>query len=216
VAQTYSALRFFYEITLERDWSAFRIPRVRTPKRLPVVLAREEVAAILTAAENLKYRAILATIYSAGLRVSEAAHLKVSDIDSDQMTIYVSHGKRSRNRYTILARYTLKLLREYWSTYRPVDWLFPGKPPSRPVASRSIQYAFRKAFDRTDIKKPATIHSLRHSFATHLVDAGTNLCHIQRLLGHASPRTTSIYLHISRRDIGRIRSPLDLLAESAR
>jgi site-specific recombinase XerD len=215
VAQTYSALRFFYEITLERDWSAFRIPRVKTPKRLPVVLAKEEVADILAATENLKYRAILATIYSGGLRVSEAAHLKVSDIDSDQMTIYIGHGKRSRNRYTILARYTLELLREYWSAYRPADWLFPGKPPSKPVASRSIQYAFTKAFDRAGIKKPATIHSLRHSFATHLVDAGTNLCHIQQLLGHASPRTTSIYLHISRRDIGRIISPLDLLAESA-
>jgi integrase/recombinase XerD len=215
VAQTYSALKFFYEITLERDWSGFRIPRVKTPKRLPVVLAKEEVSTILAATGNLKYRAILATIYSGGLRVSEAAHLKIADIDSGQMTIYIGHGKRSRNRYTILARYTLKLLREYWTAYRPVDWLFPGRPASGPVASRSIQYAFREAFNRTGIKKPATIHSLRHSFATHLVDAGTNLCHIQQLLGHASPRTTAIYLHLSRRDIGRIMSPLDILAESA-
>jgi integrase/recombinase XerD len=216
VAQTYSALKFFYEITLERDWNGFRIPRVKTPKRLPVVLAKEEISTILDTTENLKCKAILATIYSGGLRVSEATHLRISDIDSDRMTIYIAHGKRSRNRYTILARYTLRLLREYWTAYRPVDWLFPGRPPSKPLASRSVQYAFREAFNRTGIKKPATIHSLRHSFATHLVDAGMNLCHIQQLLGHASPRTTAIYLHMSRKDIGRIMSPLDLLAESAR
>lgn len=213
VGQTYSALKFFYETTLERDWSGFRIPRVKTARRLPVVLTKEESYALLLATENLKYRAVLATIYSGGLRVSEAAHLKISDIDSDRMTIHVSHGKRGRNRYTLLARYTLKLLREYWSAYRPVDWLFPGKPPSNPIAERTIQYAFRRAFSRTSIKKHATIHSLRHGFATHLVEAGTNLCYIQQLLGHASPRTTAIYLHLSRKDIGRIVSPLDLLME---
>ena len=159
VGQTYSALKFFYEFTLERDWSGFRIPRVKTARKLPVVLTKEEAYAIISATENLKYRAVLATIYSGGLR---AAQLKISDIDSDRMMIHVSHGKRGRNRYTLLARYTLKLLREYWSAYRPVDWLFPGKPPSNPIAERTIQYAFRRALGRTSIKKHATIHSLRH------------------------------------------------------
>ena len=214
VGQTYSALKFLYETTLGRDWSGFRIPRVKTSRKLPVVLSKKEVYAILSATENLKYRAILATIYSGGLRLSEAAQLRISDIDSDRMMIHVSHGKRGKNRYTLLARCTLKILREYWRAYRPVDWLFPGKLPSRPIARRSIQYAFRRALSRTSIKKPATIHSLRHGFATHLVEAGTNLCHIQQLLGHASPRTTAIYLHLSRKDIGRIVSPLDLLMES--
>jgi len=215
VGQTYSALKFFYDITLEQDWSTFRIPRVKTPRRLPVVLTKEEAYALISATENLKYRAVLATIYSGGLRVSEAVHLKVSDIDSDRMAIYVGHAKRGRNRYTLLARYTLKLLRDYWRVYRPQDWLFPGRPPSQPIAERTIQYAFRKAFSRTGIKKHAVTHSLRHSFARHLVEAGTNLCHIQQLLGHASPMTTAIYLRLSPGDIGRIVSPLDLMMESA-
>jgi integrase/recombinase XerD len=214
VAQTYSALKFFYEITLERDWNGFRIPRVKTPRKLPVVLAKEEVIAILSATENLKHRAILATIYSGGLRVSEAAHLKVCDIDSSRMMIRIGHGKRGKDRYTLLAKHTLELLREYWRRYRPVDWLFPGKPPTRPISTKAVQMVFRKTLHRAGIKKPATVHTLRHTFATDLLEAGTDLCHIQHLLGHRRPETTAIYLHLSRKDIGRIVSPLDLLMES--
>ncbi len=215
VGQTYSALKFFYGVTLERDWSTFRIPRAKTSRGLPVVLTREEAYALISATENLKHRAVLATVYSGGLRVSEATHLRVSDIDSDRMMIHVGYAKRGRNRYTLLARYTLKLLREYWRAYRPDDWLFPGRPPSKPMGRRTIEYAFRKALSQTGIKKHAVIHSLRHSFASHLVEAGTNLCHIQQLLGHASPRTTAIYLRLNPKDIGRIVSPLDVMMESA-
>ena len=214
VAQTYSAVKFFYESTLGRDWSAFRIPRAKTVKKLPVVLTRDEVRSILAATDNPKYKAILATIYSGGLRISEAAHLKISDIDSDRMMIHVCHGKRGKDRYTLLARTTLRILRDYWKTYRPVDWLFPGEPPTRPITSRSIQYAFRAALRKTSIKKPATIHSLRHSFATHLVESDVGLPHIQRIMGHRSLRTTAIYLHVSRKEIGRITSPLDMPSES--
>ena len=214
ISQVYSGLKFFYETTLGRDWNGFRVPRVKMPKKLPVVLSKQEVGAILSATENLKHRAMFATIYSGGLRISEAAHLRISDIDSDRMMILIHQSKRGKDRYTLLARHTLEILREYWRSYRPVGWLFPGRPPSRPITGKSIQYAFKRVLHRAGIKKAATIHTLRHSFATHLVEAGTNLWHIQILLGHASLKTTTIYLHLSRKDIGGIVSPLDLLMES--
>jgi integrase/recombinase XerD len=211
MSQAYSGLKFFYETTLKRDWDGFRIPRVKMRKKLPVVLSQQEVQALFSVIRNLKHRAILMTIYSAGLRVSEAVHLKVSDIDSQRMMIHVQQGKGDKDRYTLLANRTLDLLRGYWREYRPQDWLFYSHSFERPLSSRTVQKVFERALHQAEIKKPATVHTLRHSFATHLLEAGTDLYHIQHLLGHKTPSTTTIYLHLSRRDLVKVISPIDLL-----
>jgi site-specific recombinase XerD len=211
ISQAYSALKFFYETTLKRDWNGFRIPRVKMGKKLPVVLSREEIQAIFSATENLKHRALLMTIYSAGLRVSEVVHLKVSDLDSQRMVMRVQQGKGQKDRYTILSQRTLEVLRDYWREYRPQDWLFPGNPATEPLSVSAVQRVFGKVLLRAGIKKPASVHTLRHSFATHLLEDGTDLYHIQRLLGHTSPKTTTVYLHLSRRDLRSVTSPLDLM-----
>lgn len=211
ISQTYSALKFLYETTLRRDWNGFRIPRSKMGKRLPVVLSRQEVEAIFSATRNLKHRAILMTIYSAGLRVSEVVHLRVSDIDSQRMVIRVEQSKGAKDRYTLLAERALEVLREYWRAYRPKEWLFPGQSSKGPLSVASVQRVFGKVLHEAGITKHATVHTLRHSFATHLLEAGTDLYHIQRLLGHTTPKTTAIYLHLSRKDLGGIRSPIDFL-----
>jgi site-specific recombinase XerD len=216
VNQAYSGLKFFYETTLKRDWGGFRIPRVKMRKRLPVVLSQQEIQALFSVIRNLKHRVILMTIYSAGLRVSEAVHLKVSDIDSQRMMIRVEQGKGNKDRYTLLAKRTLDILREYWREYRPQDWLFYSHSFERPLSSRTVQKVFERALHEAGIKKPATVHTLRHSFATHLLEAGTDLYHIQHLLGHKTPNTTTIYLHLSRKDLARVISPIDLLEESGK
>jgi site-specific recombinase XerD len=182
-------------------------------KKLPVVLSREEIRGIFSAIKNLKHRALLMAIYSAGLRVSEVVHLKVSDLDSQRMTIRVQQGKGQKDRYTLLSQRTLEVLRDYWRAYRPQDWLFPGKPATQPLSVSAVQRVFGMVLLRAGIKKPASVHTLRHSFATHLLEDGTDLYHIQRLLGHASPKTTTVYLHLSRKDMRSVRSPLDLVEE---
>lgn len=211
ISQSYSALKFFYETTLKRDWNGFRIPRVKMGKRLPVVLSQQEIQAIFSATRNLKHRALLMTIYSAGLRVSEVVHLKVSDIDSQRMVIRVQQGKGAKDRYTLLAQRTLEVLRDYWRAYRPEEWLFPGQPAKGSLSVSSVQKVFGKVLHETGIKKHATVHTLRHSFATHLLEGGTDLYQIQRLLGHTTPKTTTIYLHLSRKDLGGVSSPIDHL-----
>jgi len=211
VSQAYSALKFLYETTLKRDWKGYRIPRAQRGKKLPVVLSAQEVQAIFSAVGNLKHRAVLMTIYSAGLRISEVVHLKVSDLDSQRMTIRVEQGKGQKDRYTLLGQRTLDILREYWKEYRPLGWLFPGKPESEPLSVSSVQKVFEKALLRAGIEKPVSVHTLRHSFATHLLEAGTDLFHIQRLLGHTSLKTTAVYLHLSRKGLGGLASPVDLL-----
>lgn len=216
ISQTYSALKFLYETTLKRDWNGFRIPRSKMGKRLPVVLSPQEVQAIFSATLNLKHRAILMTIYSAGLRVSEVVHLKVSDIDSRRMVIRVEQGKGARDRYTLLAHRTLEVLRQYWRAYRPKEWLFPGQPAKGALSISSVQRVFKEVLHEAGIKKPATVHTLRHSFATHLLEAGTDLYRIQRLLGHTTPKTTTIYFHLSRKDLGGVRSPIDHLEETGK
>jgi site-specific recombinase XerD len=216
ISQAYSALKFFYETTLKRDWNGYRIPRVQMGKRLPVVLSRQEIQAIFSAIRNLKHRALMMTIYSAGLRISEVVHLKVSDLDSQRMTIRVQQGKGQKDRYTLLAQRTLEVLRDYWKEYRPSGWLFPGKPATEPLSVSAVQRVFEKVLLRAGIKKPASVHTLRHSFATHLLEAGTDLYHIQRLLGHTSLKTTAVYLHLSRKDLGGVTSPLDLLEETGK
>lgn len=209
VNQCYSALKFLYERTLKREWIMEKIPRTRIEKRLPVVLDRGEVESLFSVIENLKHRAILMLIYSSGLRVGEAAHLKVSDIDSKRMLLRVKKSKGKKDRYTILSNIALEVLREYWRVYRPREWLFPGESSDKPISERSIQKIFEKAKNLSRITKPVTVHTLRHSFATHLLEAGTDLHHIQLLLGHRSPKTTTVYLHVSQKNLTHIVSPLD-------
>jgi Site-specific recombinase XerD len=156
------------------------------------------------------------TIYSAGLRVSEVVHLKVSDIDSQRMMIRVRQGKGQKDRYTLLAQRTLEVLREYWKEYRPQYWLFPAKPENEALSVSAVQRVFEKIVLQAGIKKAASVHTLRHSFATHLLEAGTDLYHIQRLLGHTSPKTTAIYLHLSRKNLGGVTSPLDLMERTGK
>jgi site-specific recombinase XerD len=213
INQAYSAMKFFYETTLEREWNPIKIPRLKTRKKLPVVLSKQEVRSLLNAIGNLKHRAIVTTIYSGGLRLGETTHLKVADIDSTRMMIRVQQGKGNKDRYTLLGTRTLNVLRLYWKAYRPIEWLFPSRDLTRPISPSSIQRVVKAALSRTGIKKKASVHTLWHSFATHLLESGTDLYFIQRLLGHTTASTTSIYLHITGRDLGKIKSPIDLLED---
>ena len=209
VNQAYSALKFLYETTLDRKWVMKKIPRIKKEKKLPTVLDREEVQSLFAVIRNLKHRCILMTTYSAGLRISETAHMKITDIDSKRMLIKV-RGKGAKERYSLLSKVALETLRDYWKYYRPTEWLFPGNPTTKPISTSSIQRIFKKVKQQAGIIKIATPHSLRHSFATHLLEAGVDLHHVQLLLGHRSPKTTTIYLHVTRKDLARIVSPLDL------
>ncbi len=214
LVQTYSALKFFFENTLQKQWNAFRIPRCKQRRKLPGVLTRGEVESILSATKNLKHRAILMTIYSAGLRIGEVTRLKVSDIESGRMMIRVNEGKGLKDRYTLLGERNLEMLRRYWKAYRPLEWLFPGRNGSEPVSISAIQRVFKTSLEKAGIKKKASVHTLRHCFATHLLESGTDLYYIQRLLGHKSAGTTSVYLHITGKDIGKIKSPIDAPVEN--
>lgn len=211
VNQSYSALKFFYERSLGRGWNNTTIPRCKRGKKLPVILSLEEVSRILSSIENLKHRTILTTIYSGGLRISEGVNLRLSDIDGSRMMIRVRQGKGDKDRYTLLGERTLELLREYFKTYRPIHWLFPSEKGDWPLTVSTVQKAFKQALWKTGIKKEASVHTLRHSFATHLLESGIDLYYIQRLLGHTTAKTTAIYLHVRQRDMGKIKSPVDLM-----
>jgi len=213
VVQSYSALKFFFEKTLDKPWNVSKIPRCRQRRKLPGVLSRQEVESILSATNNLKHRSILMTIYSGGLRISEATRLKVSDIDSGRMTIRVNEGKGLKDRYTLLGERNLEILRLYYKAYRPSEWLFPGKNPSEPLSVSAVQRVFKISLLKAGVKKKASVHTLRHCFATHLLESGTDLYYIQQLLGHKSAGTTSVYLHVTGKEIGKIKSPIDLLGE---
>jgi len=212
INQAYSAMKFFSVVTLGRAWNGIKIPRMKNRKKLPVVLSLQEVQSLLCSVDNLKHQAILTTIYSGGLRLGEATHLRVSDIDSKRMTILVQAGKGNKDRYTLLGQRTLRLLRLYWKAYHPGEWLFPSKDPAQSLSGSSVQRVFKRALQRAGIKKKASVHTLRHCFATHLLESGTDLYYIQRLLGHSSASTTSIYLHITGRDLAKVKSPIDLLS----
>jgi len=211
VIQAVCALRFFYQQTLGRKWMIDFIPYPRRVKKLPLVLSQEEVLALLQAAANLRNHTLLATIYATGLRVSEAANLLVSDIDSERQLIAVRQGKGHKDRFVILSPKLLELLRRYWRAYKPTPYLFPGKIPGCPISSEGIQYICQKAATAAQISKPVSPHVLRHSFATHLLEAGTDLRTIQLLLGHNSLHTTAVYLHVSNTALRSTISPLDLL-----
>ena len=203
------AIRFFYQRVLEVDWSVEQIPYQRTGKRLPVVLSKEEVVSLLGAVTNLKHRAILMTLYSAGLRSGEVVHLRIRDIDSARMMIRVEQGKGRRDRYVMLSTELLAVLRSYWLEQRPSGWLFPGRDPRRSLSRGSVEKIFAQARERAGIEKRITPHSLRHSFATHLLERGVNIRVIQRLLGHRSLRSTEIYTHVAETYVRDTQSPLD-------
>ncbi|MBM3149081.1 MAG: integrase [Chloroflexi bacterium] len=213
ISQSYSALKFFFEKTLQKPWNVSKIPRSKQRKKLPQVLSKHEVESIFSVTTNLKHRAILMTIYAAGLRVGEATRLKVSDIDSGRMAIRVNEGKGLKDRYTLMGERNLEVLRLYYKAYRPSEWLFPGRSSSDPVSISSVQRVFKSSLHKAGIKKKASVHTLRHCFATHLLESGTDLYYIQRLLGHGSARTTSVYLHITGKDLSKIKSPIDLLGD---
>ena len=206
----YSGIKFFYEVTLQKEWKLSNI-RTKREKKLPMALSQDEIEKIFNVVPNLKHKALLMTIYGAGLRVSEAANLKVSDIDSSSMQIHISSGKGKKERYCLLSKSNLEILKEYYKVYKPTNWLFNGRYPDKPISKRSIQDIFYKARKKAGIMKSVSVHSLRHSFATHLLNDGVDIFHIQRLLGHSSLRTTSIYIHLKRKDLMNIVSPLDRL-----
>ena len=206
-----SSLKFFYTKTLNRYWNSDKIARMKEPSKLPAVLSPDEVKSIFDVTENLKHKAILMTVYSAGLRVSEVCNLKITDIDSKNMQILIREGKGKKDRYSLLSKSNLDILREYWSRYHPTEYLFSGKGRTDSISPRSVQKMLEKSIKNTKITKHATVHTLRHSFATHLLDAGTDICYIQRLLGHTRITTTTIYLHLRRMDLLNIKSPLDTL-----
>jgi len=209
--QAVCALRFFYQNTLHRRIEIDRIPLPRYEKKLPVILSKAEVKALLEAPKNLKHRAMLATMYGAGLRVSEVASLKMSDLDRERRVIWVRGGKGHKDRQVMLAEPLRDLLAAYWRWKRPTNWLFPARNPDFPIATKSVFRACQKAAQKAGIRKPIHPHSLRHAFATHLLDEGVNLLVIQTLLGHAHLKTTARYLHLSDSVVRSTRSPLETL-----
>lgn len=208
-AQVVGALRFLYRVTLDRPEMVPRIPYPRMKRRHPVVLSAEEVIRLLKAMRNVKHRTVAMVLYGAGLRISEALALELRDIDSGRMVITVRHGKGDSDRQVALSAVLLEGLRRYWRAYRPVRCLFPGQDPEKPMVSSTIQRALKAARVRAGIQKPASPHVLRHSYATHLMEAGTDLRVIQTLLGHRSLRTTQIYTHVATERVRTTRSPLD-------
>ena len=206
-----TALRFFFGMTCDRE-DMKKYMQFRTePRKLPIVLSFEEVSAVLASAPGpgLKYRAALGIGYGAGLRASEVTNLKVRDIDSDRMLIHVERGKGGKDRDVMLSPSLLTLLRDYWREARPQGWLFPGQSRVEPLSPRSLNRAFNSAKRMAGIKKPATLHSLRHSFATHLLEADTDVRVIQVLLGHAKLTTTARYTHVATKTLRKVASPFE-------
>jgi integrase/recombinase XerD len=209
-----AGLKFLYRTTLKREWMVDKIKCPRRKRKLPVVLDLSEVESLFSVTKNLKHKAMLMITYSSGLRVSETARLKMTDIDSKRMTVRIRQGKGG-DRYSILSQTALEQLRQYWKKYRPTEWLFDGQKKDDHITTNSIQQLFYKAKKLARITKPASVHTLRHSFATHLIEAGTSLHHVQLLLGHRSPTTTTVYLHVSRLNLSQVISPLDRAAKQA-
>jgi len=205
------ALRFLYKVTLKRTWAVDEIPMPKRPRKLPEILSPKEVMHFLNAITNHKHRAILMTAYAAGLRVSEATHLKVTDIDSQRMMLRVEQGKGMKDRYVMLSPRLLDVLRTYWKSARPTRWMFPGEVPGQPITREAVGLACQKARRDSGITKPITPHSLRHAFASHLLESGANLRTIQLLLGHRSLATTARYLKVVTSTVCATASPFDLL-----
>ena len=209
-----SALRFFFGVSLGREDAEVGMTTLREPRKLPVVLSPQEVARLLDAAPGLKYRAALSVAYGAGLRASEVVSLKVSDIDSTRMVIRIEQGKGGKDRYVMLSEPLLHLLRRYWKASRPQAWLFPGQNPVNPLSVRQLRRACRAAALAAEIDKRISLHTLRHSFATHLLEQKVDIRVIQVLLGHKKLDTTALYSQVATRAIREVKSPLDYLSQA--
>jgi integrase/recombinase XerD len=206
-----AALRFFFTVTLERPDLVRPLTTVNKPRKAPVVLSQEEVARLLEAAPGVKYKAALSVAYGAGLRVSEVANLKVSDIDSQRMMLRVEQGKGQRDRYVMLSPQLLELLRDWWRAARPQVWIFPGQNPINPMTPRQLNRAVTAAKNLAGISKRISPHTLRHSFATHLLEQGVDIRVIQVLLGHAKLETTALYTRVAVNTARDVKSPLERL-----
>ncbi len=203
-----SALKFYYEKLLRKNFF-FDIQRPKKDKKLPSVLNKDEIMSIFKVLSNLKHRAILMTIYSSGLRVSEVVKLRSKDIDRKRKTIFIKGAKGRKDRYSLLADTALVILTKYFYAYEPKIWLFPGQNPENHISIRTVQEIFYQAKVKANITKDVTVHSLRHSFATHLLESGVDIRYIQELLGHKSTKTTEIYTHVSVKNYKEITNPLD-------
>lgn len=210
--QAVCALRFFYRVTLPRDFVVEHIPFAKTKKKLPTVLSVDEVRRLLGAPRNLKHRTVLSLIYATGARLNEATHLRVADIDGARMMVHIRCGKGGRPRMVPMSVALRDLLREYWHAEHPREWLFPGSRSDRPLHENAVQKACGLARRGAGIDKPAGVHTLRHSYATHLLELGVDLRTIQKLLGHSSLSTTAIYTHVTRQLIDAANKAIDLLA----
>lgn len=207
-----TGLRFFYTVTLERDDSSVPIPSLRSSRHLPEILSSRELKKLFAVVRNKpKHKVLLMLVYSAGLRVSEVVRLKVTDIHSDRMMIRIEQGKGRKDRYTLLSKKVLEELRKYWSIKKPPVWLFPGQRKDRPACTRMAQQIYTEAVKKAGIKRKGGIHTLRHSFATHLLESGENIRTIQLLLGHSSITTTARYLQVTSKTLQGTKSPLDML-----
>src|SRR5262245_15140481 len=210
--QTVSTLRFFFRVTLKRRDIVEHTHFIREPHKLPVVLSPDEVARFLDAAPGLKYKAALSVAYGAGLRANEVISLKVSDIDSKRMVIRVEQGKGRKDRYVMLSPHLLTLLRAWWKAARPQGWLFPGRDPAQPMTTRQLNRACHAAAQMAEINKRVSLHTLRHSFATHLLEQNIDVRVIQVLLGHAKLDTTALYTRVATKTISEVMSPLERIA----
>ncbi len=209
VNQSANSIKFFYSNVFNKNELVIKIIRPKNEKKLPEILSQKDILRILNNVSNIKHKAILCLIYSAGLRVGEEVRLKMTDIDSTRMLIHIVQGKGRKDRYTVLSQTALGVLRDYIRKCRPETWLFPGGDPSSHITERTVQKVFENAKDKSGIKKKVSVHTLRHSFATHLLEGGIDLRYIQELLGHQSSKTTEIYTHVTEKSIKNIQSPLD-------
>ena len=212
INQTVSTLRFFFKITLGRPKIVEHTHAIHEPRKLPVVLSPDEVVRLLDAAPGLKYKAALSVAYGAGLRANEVVSLKVSDIDSKRMIIRVEQGKGGKDRYVMLSPHLLNLLRTWWKMARPQGWLFPGRDPAQPLTTRQLNRACHAAAQMAAINKRVSLHTLRHSFATHLLEQKVDVRIVQVLLGHSKLDTTALYTHVATKTIGEVMSPLEHIA----
>jgi site-specific recombinase XerD len=207
-----NALKFLYNITLKRPEAVKEIPHPKRPKTLPVILSPQEVLRIFAVIRSVKHKAIIATAYAAGLRISEVCGLRIADIDSQRRRIHIRSGKGKKDRYVMLGESLLALLRQYYQAARPPgEYLFPGQKPQRHITPTAVRQVLRKVIRETGLSKKVTMHTLRHCFATHLLEAGTDIRILQVLLGHSSIRTTLRYTHITDRLLQKLVSPLDLI-----